>query len=115
MFLYLFLTGRDDNITGAKGSENGKESSEDEYEYEDYTSDSEDLVVYVNPEDIPNSTGEARPKVNEAHDGTISIPNEDRISAFDLDINKLKIKNWEMVGDESDYFNYGFTELMWNV
>ena len=45
----------------------------------------------------------------------VHIPDEDTKSAFDIDINKLKLRKWEMTGDESDYFNYGMNESMWKV
>ena len=54
-------------------------------------------------------------KINEAADGDIIIDNEERLSAFDLDIAKLKLNRWKMEGDESDYFNYGMNETMWTV
>ena len=63
--------------------------------------------MFVDPEGVPDTFQDGQAKVEEQVDGMISIPNEDNISAFDIDINRLKIKKWEMTGEESDYFNYG--------
>lgn len=71
--------------------------------------------MFVDPEGVPDTFQDGQAKVEEQVDGMISIPNEDNISAFDIDINRLKIKKWEMTGEESDYFNYGLTESMWKV
>lgn len=54
-------------------------------------------------------------KVDTQEGGMIKIRNEESISAFNIDINSLKTKDWKMDGDESDYFNYGFNEFMWKV
>lgn len=54
-------------------------------------------------------------KVDTQEGGMIKIRNEESISAFNIDINSLKTKDWKMDGDESDYFNYGFNEYMWKV
>ena len=49
-------------------------------------------------------------KVDTQEGGMIKIRNEESISAFNIDINSLKTKDWKMDGDESDYFNYGFSK-----
>ena len=54
-------------------------------------------------------------KVDTQEGGMIKIRNEESISAFNIDINSLKTKDWKMDGDESDYFNYGFNEYMLDV
>ena len=53
--------------------------------------------------------------VEGTNEGNVYIPDEDLKSAFEIDINKLKLRKWEMTGDESDYFNYGMNESMWKV
>ena len=100
------------NGTGEAARSEGGDS---EYEYEDYSDESTELQVFVDPEGVPDTFQDGQAKVEEQVDGMISIPNEDNISAFDIDINRLKIKKWEMTGEESDYFNYGLTESMWKV
>ena len=95
-----------------KGNSEGEDT---EYEYEDYSEESTDIQVFVNPEDLPDKYEDGQAKVEERTDGMVSIANEDRLSAFDIDINKLRIKKWEMTGEESDYFNYGLNEAMWKV
>ncbi|KAK8830035.1 hypothetical protein WA556_000678 [Blastocystis sp. ATCC 50177/Nand II] len=98
------------NGTGEAAPSEGGDS---EYEYEDYSDESTELQVFVDPEGVPDTFQDGQAKVEEQVDGMVSIPNEDNISAFDIDINRLKIKKWEMTGEESDYFNYGLTESMW--
>lgn len=95
--------------------EGNSEGEDSEYEYEDYSEESTDIQVFVNPEDLPDKYEDGQAKVEERTDGMVSIANEDRLSAFDIDINKLRIKKWEMTGEESDYFNYGLNEAMWKV
>ena len=98
-----------------KGNPDQSEGENSEYEYEDYSDESTELQVFVDPEGVPDTFQDGQAKVEEQVDGMVSIPNEDTISAFDIDINRLKIKKWEMTGDESDYFNYGLSESMWKV
>lgn len=89
--------------------------SEYDSEMEEYDSDSEDLVVIMGGDDGQESGTNTTAKVNAGEDGLITIRNEDNVSAYNIDINKLKTQKWKMEGDESDYFNYGFNESMWKV
>lgn len=91
------------------------EKEEEEYDYESYSDESDDVVVVMNQNDPVDNQEDSKPKIDESHDGNITIPNEDKYSAFDLDINMLKVRKWKIIGDESDYFNYGMSETMWKV
>lgn len=73
------------------------------------------MMIIMNQNETTDAPEENRPKIDESQDGLITIPNEERYSAFDLDINMLKLRKWRIIGDESDYFNYGLNESMWKV
>ena len=92
-----------------------EEKEEEEYEYESYSDESDDIVVVMNQNDTLDMPEDNKPKIDESQDGNITIPNEDKYSAFDLDINMLKIRKWKMMCEESDYFNYCMSETMWKV
>ncbi|KNB42583.1 hypothetical protein JH06_3726 [Blastocystis sp. subtype 4] len=95
--------------------EEGSIGSEDEYEYTDSSSESEDIQIILNADDQIAAEKRLDQSAEGIQDGLVHIPDEDTKSAFDIDINKLKLRKWEMTGDESDYFNYGMNESMWKA
>ena len=95
--------------------EEGSIGSEDEYEYTDSSSESEDVQIILNADDQIAAEKRLDQSAEGIQDGLVHIPDEDTKSAFDIDINKLKLRKWEMTGDESDYFNYGMNESMWKA
>ena len=73
-----------------------EENEEEEYEYESYSDESDDIKVIINPDDEPDDN---ITKIDDYKDGDIPIHAEDKQSAFDLDINMLKVRKWKIVGD----------------
>lgn len=92
-----------------------EEKEEEEYDYESYSDENDDMMIIMNQNETTDTPEENRPIIDESQDGLIVIPNEEKCSAFNIDINRLKIRNWRIIGDESDYFNYGLNESMWKV
>ena len=88
---------------------------EDEYEYTDSSSGEEDVQIILNADDRVVAEKRLDQNAEGTNEGNVYIPDEDMKSAFEIDINKLKLRKWEMTGDESDYFNYGMNESMWKV
>lgn len=88
---------------------------EDEYEYTDSSSGEEDVQIILNADDRVIAEKRLDQNAEGTNEGNVYIPDEDMKSAFEIDINKLKLRKWEMTGDESDYFNYGMNESMWKV
>mgnify|MGYP002900700546 FL=1 len=116
--LLNFLMNDDGKATNQSSNPSGLQTTEsatieDEYEYTDSSSGEEDVQIILNADDRVVAEKRLDQNAEGTNEGNVYIPDEDMKSAFEIDINKLKLRKWEMTGDESDYFNYGMNESMW--
>ena len=91
------------------------EMSYSSYDYTDSDSDDTEYHFILDPGDQKMTASNPDNEVEGMGENKVWVQDENRKSAFDIDINRLKTKKWEMTGDESDYFNYGMNESIWKV
>ena len=91
------------------------EMSDSSYDYTDSDSDDTEYRIILDPGDQKMTSSNPDNEGDGMGENKVWIQDENRKSAFDIDINRLKTKKWEMTGDESDYFNYGMNESIWKV
>lgn len=91
------------------------EMSDSSYDYTDSDSDDMEYHILLDPGDQKVTANNPETEVDGMGENKVWVQDENKKSAFDIDINRLKTKKWTMTGDESDYFNYGMNESIWKV